>query len=181
MLSHVMKHEEDTRKQGQKIVTEVLPFIRAMQSPVDRAHFIKVISSKSGIPENTLIEETSRGVFAQSQTQKENEVVALPSKDRLTREIIAYATLYGKLKDQKIRELSIDVEQFPEGIIQEEMFKIEERVIGDKDKYFDDLLKTYRREKHKEELVALQQKYRIDGADHDAIMKEIHDHMKRGY
>ena len=60
------------------------------------------------------------------------------------------------------------------------MFKLEEKMIGDKDTYFDDLIKTYRKEEHKEQLVLLQKKLRTDGADKEALLKEIYEHAKKG-
>ena len=104
----------------------------------------------------------------------------MPSKERLIREIIAFATLSGKRDEEKIISLGIDFSQFPETIIQEEMFKLEERVIGDKEMYLNDLLRSYKREVHREQLVTLQQKMRVDGADKEALLKEIYEHARKG-
>ncbi|MFA6608407.1 MAG: DNA primase [Candidatus Paceibacterota bacterium] len=180
MLAHIMEAEKDDRKQGQRIVSEVLPFLRAIQSPIDRAHFIKVISGKAHIPEATLTEELSRGVIAQPEIIQE-VIATLPSKERLTRELIAYATLTGKLTDENFLTLSLDVTQFPEAIIQEEMFKLEEKVTGDKESYFYDLIKTYKKVEHKEKLTDLQSKLREEGEDQEAVLKEIYEHAKSGY
>ena len=62
MLARVLAISSDEREQGKLIVSEVLPFVRAIQSPIDRAHFIRVISGKAHIPEVTLIEDLSRDV-----------------------------------------------------------------------------------------------------------------------
>lgn len=180
MLASVIKNEPDSRKQGQKIVIEVLPFIRAIQSPIDRVHFIKIIADKSGIPQNTLIEELSRGAMSQMEVAKE-EIISIPSKERLTRELIAFSTLAGKLKNQDFLELNIDIGQFPDEIIQEEMFKTEEKVISNKDKYFEDLIRSYKKMIHNEKLGILQQKLKEEGADHEIILKEIYDHAKNSY
>lgn len=179
MLFHILEEENDERKQGQRIVTEVLPFIRAIQSPIDRAHFIRVISQKSHIPEQTLTEELSRGILSKPDIEKV-ETQTMPSKERLTREIIAFTMLTNTHNDERVTSLSIDFKQFPEAIIQEEMFTLEERVIGDKEKYLSDLLKTFKKEVHKEELMILQQKLRSDGVDKEKVMKEIYDHVKKG-
>ncbi len=179
MLAHIMDAEKDERKQGQRIVTEVLPFLRAIQSPIDRAHFIKLISGRAHIPESTLTEELNRGALAQPDIVQ-IEVSALPSKERLTREIIAYATLAGKLSDPKLLALSLDLNQFPEAILQEEMFKLEEKVISNKDAYFDDLIKTYKKVTHKEKLADLQAKLREEGSDHEELLKAIYEHAKGG-
>lgn len=179
MLAFILHNEKDERKQGQRIVTEVLPFVRAIQSPIDRAHFIKVISGKSHIPESTLTEELNRGVVAMVEEVKD-AVLSVPSKERLTKEIIAYATLTGKLEDEHLKALNLDMNQFPEAILQEEMFKLEERVIADKDTYLGDLIKTYKNALHKEQLQSLQAKLKEEGADSEAVLKEIYEHAKRG-
>lgn len=179
MLARALLGSSDEREQGKIIVGEVLPFIRAIQSPIDRAHFIRVVSGKAHIPESTLSEELSRGITAPSMIEKE-EIKSMPSKERLIREIIAFSLLTKKQNDEKVLSLGIDFEQFPEAVIGEEVFKLEERVIADKEKYLEDLIKSYRREIHKEQLVVLQQKMREEGADKEAILKEIYEHAKKG-
>ena len=181
MLQGVIGSEKDERVRGQKIVKEVLPFIRAVQSPIDRAHFVKVVSEKSGIPQNTLLEELSRGTIEVAYGAPEEKIAIVPSKERLTREIVAYVTLTGKLTDERVTGLSLDIAQFPDAIIQEEMFKLEEKLIGDKEKYFNDLIARYKKIKHEEDLTDLHKKFREEGADHEHILKEIHDHVKKGY
>jgi DNA primase len=180
MLGKIIHDEKDTRIQGQKIVSDVLPFVRAIQSPIDRAHFIKVISAKTSIPESTLVEELTRGV-TQIAVEEKEEVRSIPSKERLIREIIAFVTLTNMTDSSYVKELLIDMTQFPEAIIQEEMFKLEEKVIGDKEKYLKDLITSYKKELHKEQLLMLQSALKEEGADHEKILQEIEAHMKRGY
>ena len=179
LTSHVIVSTKDEREQGKKIVSEVLPFVRAIQSPIDRAHFVRKISEKSSIPEKTLTEELSRGILNQEEKSIEQQVVSLPSKERLEKEIIAYALLTGKESDELYLSLRIDREQFPEAILQEEMFELEKRVIVDRDAYFNDLMNTHKREQHKAHLVHLQKKLREEGADHEAVLKEIYEHVKK--
>jgi DNA primase len=179
MLYKIITSGDDTRIQGQRIVVEVLPFIRVIQSPIDRAHFIRTVSQKTHISESTLTEELSRGVLSQPEIIKE-EIISMPSKERLLREIIAFSKLTALHNDERVTVLNIDFAQFPDTIIEEEMFKLEEKVIGDKNKYFNDLIKSFKKEQHKEQLIFLQQKMRIDGADKEVILKEIYDHVKKG-
>lgn len=179
LTSRIMDAATDSREQGKKIVTEVLPFVRAIQSPIDRAHFIRHISQRSSIPESTLTEELSRGILNKEEVVQVEVITPLPSKERLEREIIAYAILSGKENDEIFVSLEIDRNQFPEAIIQEEMFQLEKRVIADRDAYFKDLMNTHKREQHKAHLVTLQKKLREEGADHEAILKEIYEHVKR--
>jgi DNA primase len=92
MLDRALESSSDERVQGKTIVSEVLPFVRAIQSPIDRAHFIRLVSNKSHIPEATLTEELTRGIITQQTVVKE-ETVSMPSKERLAREIIAFTFL----------------------------------------------------------------------------------------
>jgi DNA primase len=179
MLGAILLSEKDARAQGQRIVVEVLPFVRAIQSPIDRAHFIKVIAEKSGIPNATLMEELSRGVIAQPETAASPSVSVVPAKERLIRELIAYATLHGKLASEEFIALSIDTASFPEAIIQEEMFKLEERLTGDKESYFKDMVKAYWKELRREEMSALQEKLRQGGDDADALLKQLYELAKQ--
>ena len=169
----------DERERGKKIVADVLPFVRAIQSPIDRAHFIRVISQKSAIPEETLTEELSRGILLQEEVTQVIVSAPLLGLVRLEREIVAYAMLIGRDGDEEFLSLSIDREQFPDAIIQEEMFELEKRVIVDKESYFKDLMTTHKKEQHKAHLISLQKKLREDGADHEVILKEIYEHAKK--
>jgi DNA primase len=179
LLNRVMQTIPDEREQGKKVVAEVLPFVRAIQSPVDKAHFVRIISQKTSIPEQTLTEELSRGILPQEEVMGEIITMPLPSKDRLEKEIIAYALLTGQENDELFLSLGIDRLQFPEAIIQEEMFELEKKVITNREAYFNDLMTTHKREQHKAHLVHLQKKLREEGADHEAILKEIYEHVKK--
>lgn len=179
LTNHVLASTNDAREQGKKIVAEVLPFVRAIQSPIDRAHFIRVIGQKSSIPETTLTEEVARGILHKEEETVTEVIVPLPSIERLEREILAYAMLIGKEHDEVFLSLQIDKGQFPEAIVQQEMFELEKRVIADKEKYFKDLMDSHKREQHKKELMALQKKLREDGADHESILRQIYEHVKK--
>lgn len=179
VLDHVLEGETDTRLQGRRIVADVLPFIRAIQSPVDRAHFVKVVSDRSGIPQATLLEELASKEILSPQTAPTATTPSVPPKERLTRELIAFATLYQKSEDPLFVELTIDTGSFPEPIIQEEMFRLEEKLIGNTDSYFADLIRSYKKELHKEELVALQEQVRGGQGDTEGLLKQIYELVKR--
>lgn len=180
MLAAVLDTEKDARMQGRRIVSEVLPFVRSLQSPIDRAHFVRVIGEKSGIPAATLMEELSRGTIAQPEQDVQPKLATVQTKERLMREMIAYATLHGELADEEFIALSLDTSQFPEAIIQEEMFRLEEKLLGDKGAYFKDLVKSYKKELHKEEFQSLQEKLKAGGDDADELLKQLYELAKRG-
>lgn len=179
LVDHILETVTDERARGQKIVTDVLPFVRAIQSPIDRAHFVRTISQKTHVSEATLTEELSRGILVGEAAVEEPAITPLPSIERLEKEIIAYANLMGTEKNEAFLSLGLDISKFPEMIIQEEMFELEKKVIVNKDNYFTDLMTTYKKEEHKAHLIKLQKKLKEEGANHEAILKEIYEHVKK--
>ncbi len=179
LLSQIIDTVTDERERGQKVVKDVLPFVRALQSPVDKAHFIRTIAQKTSIPEPTLTEELSRGILQIQEVKEEVTTVPLIGIIRLEKELVALATLIGKLNHETFVSLKIDIAQFPEVIIQEEMFALEKKMISNKEEYFNDLMSTHKKEQHKAHLMMLQKKLREDGADHEAILREIYEHVKK--
>ncbi|MEN9881295.1 MAG: primase, primase protein [Candidatus Parcubacteria bacterium] len=177
----VIHSEKDERVRGKKIVNDVLPFVRAIQSPIDRAHFLRLVAQKTGIAESTLTEELSRGILHKEETiQTQHTIQSLPVKERLTKELIAFSRLYrDSEKDKEMSLLELDLSLFPDALIEEEMFMIEKRVIADKNTYFKDLMTSYKREEHKEELIRLQKKLKEEGADVEAILQQIYSHVKK--
>lgn len=181
MLTSSIAAEQEPRAQGKRIVAEVLPFVRAIQSPIDRAHFIKIIADVSGIPNTTLMEELSRGVLSQPEVAAVRVQDVMHSKERLLREMIAFATLKGKLDDPKFVELSLDLTQFPEAVLQEEMFKLEEKGTGDVDIYLRDLITTYKKIIDKEKYADLHAKLLLvekGTEDEKKLLQELSIHAK---
>ena len=96
--------------------------------------------------------------------------------DKLSRELLAFAKLYKKEKE--VKELSIDTKEFPDAIIEETMFELEEKLLGDKEVYFRDLVARLKEETRKRSLKDLHAQLKEPGADHDSIMKEMHSVAK---
>lgn len=78
MLEKVLKDKEgDPRKAGREIKEKVLPFISAIESSIEKMHFIKKISDESQIGETALkedlekVEEVSKGEKQEIQVAKE--------------------------------------------------------------------------------------------------------------
>jgi DNA primase len=175
----VLALDIDDRAKGQRVVSDVLPFVRALTSPIDRSHFVRLISEKTHISQEILTEELARGILGGGEVTQEVETQSIPPLERLTKEIIAFAKLHNKANHEEYVSLSLDIGLFPESIIEEEMFSLEKKVLGDKEAYFRDLMSTYRREEHRAELVRLQKKLKEEGADLEAIMRQIYDHMRK--
>lgn len=176
-IDHILKLPVDERERGRKIVLEVLPLVRAIQSSVDRSHFLKLVAKKSGLSEESLQEELVRGIIIDPSDAEMEQRPFMPVLEKLSRELLAFAKLFKREKD--IKHLKIDAKAYPEAVIEEMMFELEEKLVGDKEHYFSDLIRRYEEESKKEKLRALQSKLREEGADHEKIMKEMHELTKK--
>jgi len=60
-LKRVAKaHENDERTRNRTIESEVLPYIAVIASPIEQAHFLRMVSLQTGISEKTLGESVSK-------------------------------------------------------------------------------------------------------------------------
>ncbi len=170
-----INEEKDERLLGKKIVNDVLPFLRAIQSPIDRNHFLKFISQKIKISEQTLQEELLR--INTAINERKEEIITklqIPKKEMLVREIIALIRLKDLKDSDHIKDLEIDINLFPDQIIEEEIFKIEEKLTsGNSETYFKDLIKSYKKELFNDKIEVLQKKLRDGTENEEEIMKEL--------
>ena len=61
LLSKVLKnYSNDTRKAGREIKGTILPFVNALESSIEKMHFIKKISDLSGISQNALQDDLKK-------------------------------------------------------------------------------------------------------------------------
>ncbi len=60
ILDKVLKDAPDARKAGREIKEKVLPFVDALDSSIEKAHFIKKISDQSSIPESALKDDLKK-------------------------------------------------------------------------------------------------------------------------
>jgi DNA primase len=179
MIDVVMEEEKDERVRNKRVVTDVLPFVRAVQSPIDRAHFLKMISIKTGIVETIIFEEMSRVTAPTPGVEEAKNVIVVPPLERLTKELVAYCRLKNKQNDEKYMELAIDEAQFPDLLIQEEMFAIEKKPIDDEERHYRSLIESYYKLSYSDEEKRIREKYTGEGADSAAITKEHADFKKR--
>ena len=91
--------EDDMRKAGREIREKVLPYVDAVESSIEKSHFIKLISNKSGIAENALLEDLKK---VQSELKSETEETKIATenvekkmrKDPIERRLLGIA--FGK-------------------------------------------------------------------------------------
>lgn len=70
LLEKIFKNSKDLRSAGREIKEKVLPYVDALDSSIEKMHFIKKISDLSGIPEGALREDLER-VEKESKYEKE--------------------------------------------------------------------------------------------------------------
>ena len=71
-------HKEDMRKVGREIREKILPYVDSIESAIEKSHFIKIISNKSGIAENALLEDLKK---VQSELKFETEEIRTAKKN----------------------------------------------------------------------------------------------------
>lgn len=180
MLANIMKTETDEREQGKKVVAEVLPFVRAIQSSIDRAHFVKVISDRTGISQQALSDELARGIVALPEEERiENQIQKVVGKERVMRELAAFI-VWKKLQEHKdVLALGFDISIFPEAVLNQEMMELEKRTWGDTEKVLKDLIKVYKKEFLKEEQEELKMRLRNEPENTEEIHRKQMDIAKR--
>ena len=101
------KYKEDTRKAGREIKEQLLSFVNELESSIEKSHFITLISNKSGIPENALLEDLKKVEF-EFKHEKEDIKIAIENvekklrKDPIERKLLGIAFWQEGLKTKKI-------------------------------------------------------------------------------
>lgn len=182
LLSRIIEQNLESRQEGKRIVMDILPYIRALQSPIDKNYFITFIAKKSGIDEATLLEELKR----MPQTQTEGDMVAvqkeniphIEEKEKRERELIAFI-VWKNLKERKeVIELALPYSDYPDQVIEEHIFMLEKTMHGDEAKVLRDLIASYKKEIYEEKRKILQEKMRSSPEDQEDILKEIQELAK---
>ncbi len=108
MLARILKDfSSDGRKAGREIKEHLLPFVNDLESAIEKSHFITLISNKSGITQDALIEDLKR-VELELKYEKEETKIAKENvdkklrKDPIERRLLGIAFWQESLKDKKI-------------------------------------------------------------------------------
>ncbi len=108
LLNKVLNtYKEDMRKVGREIKEKILPYVDALESSIEKSHFIKLISNKSGISENALIEDLKK---VESELKKETEDTKIAKenvekrmrKDPILRRLLGVAFWQESIKNRMI-------------------------------------------------------------------------------
>ncbi|KKP86022.1 DNA primase [Candidatus Nomurabacteria bacterium RIFCSPHIGHO2_02_FULL_35_13] len=100
-------NKENTRKIGREIKDKILPYVDALESSIEKSHFITLISDKSGIPESALIEDLKK-VESELKSETEETKIAKENvekkmrKDPIERRLLGIAFWQESMQDRKI-------------------------------------------------------------------------------
>lgn len=104
LLNKALKNSgNDARKAGREIREKILPFVNALDSSIEKMHFIKIISDKSDIPQNALQDDLQK-IEKEFKYEKEEikeakeALTTLHRKDYIERKLLGIA-LWKKDKE----------------------------------------------------------------------------------
>ncbi|OGI66969.1 DNA primase [Candidatus Nomurabacteria bacterium RIFCSPHIGHO2_01_FULL_41_91] len=105
LLSKVLKnYSNDTRKAGREIKGTILPFVNALESSIEKMHFIKKISDLSGISQNALQDDLKK-IEQEFRYEKEEikeageSLTKMYRKDYIERKLLGIALWQQSLAD----------------------------------------------------------------------------------
>jgi len=115
LLDRVLKSIKDERKIGREIKEKILPFVSALDSSIEKMHFIKKISDVSAIPESALKEDLEK--VEQDLKYERKEIKEEENSDKVFRKDYILRKLFGIILWQKNKpEQNIDVKKILEEI-----------------------------------------------------------------
>ncbi len=108
MLERILKDNSiDRRKMGREIKEHLLPFVNDLESSIEKSHFIALVSDKTGIAENALMEDL-RKVESELKFETEETKIAKENvekklrKDPIERRLLGIAFWQENMKEKTI-------------------------------------------------------------------------------
>ncbi len=194
MLDRILKEAgADDRKVGKLIRERLLPFVNDLQSAIEKSHFIKLISDKSGIAESALVEDLKKVESELKYDREETEIAKVNVEKKLRKDPIERRLLGIAFWQESVQNRVIDPELiFSQLLKAKEAFKdIKEDLIyeaeafyansGNLQKDVDEMLLNIEEEYLNEELVKIMVdlKNLKDKKDETAILQKINEINKR--
>ncbi len=96
LLEKVLKNSgNDARKAGREIKEKILPFVDALESSIEKMHFVKKISDASSIPQSALQDDLKKIEhelkYEKREIEKEETFTRLDRKDYIERKLLSIA------------------------------------------------------------------------------------------
>ncbi|MEK7569607.1 MAG: DNA primase [Patescibacteria group bacterium] len=111
MLGKVKATAKDARGLGKEIREKVLPYVRALESAIEKRHFLKRISEESGISEKALEEDLSKAPVEESGVADlEEREERLGREERIARRLLGIIFWQETLSDPEIAPEKIKME-----------------------------------------------------------------------
>lgn len=179
LTKRLLEGTTDVREKGSRVVKEILPYVRALQSSIDRMYFIREVASLTGLREESLLEEMKK-VLPEEVVAQEKEIVLprISAKERLEKDIIAYVT-WKKLQDsEEVKVLNLPYDLYPDELIHGALFELEKVMQGDGKRMFETMISKYKQEVKKEALTFLQQRLITEKENEEEILKEMQTLLK---
>jgi DNA primase len=131
LLNKTLKDfNNDPRKAGREIKEKVLPYVNALESSIEKAHFLKKISDASQIPEEALKNDLVR-IEKEFESEKEEIKNAKESENKVFRKDYIERRLLGIILWQKnISKPAIDVVKITKELA--DIFNMKEEALFDK-------------------------------------------------
>lgn len=125
LLSNIFKSTSDERERGKMVRAEILPFLKAIESDIDRAYFIKLIAQKLSIQEIDIINDIKK-IKIENNFTKEEKSTEINSAENISKKIKLTKEIFAILKWKNIEE-----EKFLHKFFEEDV-NIKENILGDK-------------------------------------------------
>lgn len=194
LLNKVLdNYKEDTRKIGREIKEKILPYVDALESSIEKSHFIKLISNRSNITESALLEDLKK-VESELKNETEETKVAKENvekkmrKDPIERRLLGIAfwqeskkekTIDPELIFQKLKDVRKIYENIKEDLIYEaeEFYSKSENLEKDMNEMLLNLEEEYLNEELNKNMIEFQN---FKGKKEEIeILKKINEIIKR--
>lgn len=117
LLAHILSKGYHKRELGKVMEHEILPYIKALQSKIEQAHYVSLLAEKASLKEEVVWEELSKVKSAVETGPKQNEAIKKNNKDRPERRTLIERRLWGIMLWQKEeKEPAVSIEELQEKI-----------------------------------------------------------------
>ncbi len=103
-------HLDPARQVGKEIREHLLPFLNDLESAIEKSHFIKLISDKSGISENVLIEDLKKVESELKYDKEETEIARVNVEKKLRKDPIERRLLGIAFWQENMQNKTVDTE-----------------------------------------------------------------------
>lgn len=111
-LDRICKNTNDIRQRGKQIRDIIFPFLVMIKSSIEKSSYISMISSKTGIPSNAIIEDF--GTYERNHivnNSQPSEIQSNNKKETLSRRDSLEKRLFGIIFLQEHKDIGIDKEK----------------------------------------------------------------------